>query len=286
MDPVSWISLLLGIVCSASMALFLRFFKASKNNRFAMILGNYLTCSLIGLLLVKDKGVIMSAEASTYFLGICGGILFVVSLVCMQSSIEKSGAILTSAFSKLGLLVPLALSILFFHEAPGIMQGAGLFIVIIAVWIFSHSRTQKTENFDLLFLLVVLFTNGASDAMAKVYSVLGVSSEQSVYFFILFLSASFLTFLLLLNEKQRTGKKAARRDLAAGIAVGIPNYFSSVLLLRSLASIPAFIVYPVFSTGAILLVTLISIPLFHERLSRRQVTGLGLILFALVLLNV
>ena len=54
----------------------------------------------------------------------------------------------------------------------------------------------------------------------------------------------------------------------------------------SLRTIPAFIVYPVFSTGAILFVTLISIPLFKEYLNRNQIISLGLILGALVLLNI
>ncbi len=287
MEPAAVISLLLAVTCSASMALFLRFFKASGNNRFALILGNYLTCTLAAFLLAENKALIPGASPVTYACGIAGGILFVVSLVCMQSSILRNGAILTSAFSKLGLLVPLAISILFFHEQPGAMQAAGLFIVILAVWIFSRSGEKQAGGMiDLPFLIIVLLANGGADSMAKVYQVLGIRTEDPVYFFFVFLSASLLTFSLLLNEKKKTGKKASLKDLSAGIAVGIPNYFSSVLLLKSLTGIPAFIAYPVFATGAIILVTLISLPLFHERLTRRQVTGLFLILSALVLLNV
>lgn len=151
----------------------------------------------------------------------------------------------------------------------------------------SRSDTsERTEDIHLMFLLIVLFTNGLSDCMAKIYSVNGIQAEESVYMFLVFFSAAVFTLCLLLQEKKRTGKSAAVKDLAGGILVGLPNYFSSILLLSSLRTIPAFIAYPVFSTGAIVFVTVISIPLFKEYLNRHQIIALGLILGALILLNI
>ena len=75
------------------------------------------------------------------------------------------------------------------------------------------------------------------------------------------------------------------RELAAGVAVGVPNYFSSVLLLRALEKLPAFLVYPVFSAGTIVLVLLLSALLFREKPGKKQLLGLLFILAALVLLN-
>ena len=69
-------------------------------------------------------------------------------------------------------------------------------------------------------------------------------------------------------------------------SAGIPNYFSSALLLKSLVGLPAFIVYPCFSAGTLLIVTLISVPIFKERLGVKSWIGLVLITGALVLLNI
>ncbi len=287
MNLPSYVYLILSMASSASMALMLRMLSSSENNRYGMILGNYLTCTVIGFLLLENKSLILSAKPATYLCGLAGGILFVVSLVCMQTSIGKSGAILTSAFSKLGLLVPLCVSIVFFHETPGVIQTFGLALVLMAVWVFSGSRddTQGVRNFNLPFLLVVLFTNGMADGMAKIYNIYGVRGEDSLYVFFVFLSAAFLTLFLLVREGIRTDKKTSLKDLAAGILVGIPNYFSSVLLLKALDGIPAFIVYPVFSSGTIVIVTLVSLLLFREYLNKRQLAGLAMILVSIVLLN-
>ncbi|HAE16628.1 MAG TPA: hypothetical protein DCG51_08775 [Erysipelotrichaceae bacterium] len=277
--------LLLAMVCSASMAIALRFFKTSQNNRYGMILGNYLTCTLIGFLMIADKPLLFQIHPATYVCGLIGGFLFVLSLVCMQSSISSNGTILSSAFSKLGLLVPLLLSVLFFHEIPSFLQAIGLLFVIASILIMNGTEKQNT-SFSLLFLLVVLITNGMSDSMAKIYSSIGYQNEETLYMFILFLFAAFLTYILMVLETHRTGKKADLRDLAAGICIGIPNYFSSVLLLRSLRTIPAVIAYPVFSAGTIVIVSAVSMLLFKEHLSSRQTIGLVLILISLVLLNI
>ena len=277
--------LILAMVCSASMAIVMRLFRASSNNRYGMILGNYLTCMAVGFLLITDKSVLFHAHPATYICGLIGGCLFVLSLVCMQSGIALSGAILTSAFSKLGLLVPLFLSIVFFHEQPTLPQAAGL-AAVLASFMIMNGSAKKTENMHLLFLIIVLITNGLSDSMAKIYSTVGVQAEETAYMFLLFLASAVLTVFLLKAETAKTGKKADLKDLASGILIGIPNYFSAVFLLRALRTVPAVIAYPVFSTGAILIVTAVSFFLFHERLNRRQIIGLCLILVSLVLLNV
>ena len=67
--------------------------------------------------------------------------------------------------------------------------------------------------------------------------------------------------------------------------MGIPNYFSTSLLLAAVTRLPAYLVYPCFSVGTILIVSFVSVLLLKDKMTRRQVYGCGLILAALVLLN-
>jgi multidrug transporter EmrE-like cation transporter len=69
------------------------------------------------------------------------------------------------------------------------------------------------------------------------------------------------------------------------VAVGVPNYYSSYLLVIALGKLPAMLVFPAFSIGTILLVTVCSLWFFRERLTKRQAVGLALIGAALALLN-
>ena len=281
-------SLLLAIVSSASMALVLKAFREPKGNRFGILLGNYLTCVVIAFLFVPDKAAILSPSPATLFCGILAGCLFVGGLVSMQTSTRLNGAALTAAFSKLGMLVPLILSLAVFGEKPSLLQLLGLVLVLAALFVLhspqgSAGKVQKNSAF--LWLLITLFACGFSDGMAKIYERVGTVGEDTVYFFILFLTATVLCGALCLKEKRQTGKKLRAAELISGIAVGVPNYFSSYLLLKALQSLPAFVTYPVFSTGTIVLVMLLGFLLFKEKPDRRRLGSIGLILAALVLLN-
>ena len=76
------------------------------------------------------------------------------------------------------------------------------------------------------------------------------------------------------------------KEFSAGAAVGIPNYFSSSFLLKSLSGLPAFVVYPAFSAGTLVLVTVIAIIMFREIPGKKTWIGIGLIAAALILLNI
>lgn len=284
MDLRGMLYLLAAIICSAAMTLFLKGFRSEETNRYAIILGNYITCVIIGFILLKEKTQIFHPAGATLLFGTIGGVLFVFSLVVMQRSIEKNGAILTSAFSRIGLIIPLIMSIFVFREQPKLLQYIGILIVLVAVWII-NGRRDKDRPASIFLLLLVFLGGGLADGMAKIFNQLGDSSQEGLYVLIVFLAAGMITAGLLFAEYKKTGKPGRLRDYLAGIAVGVPNYFSSRLLLRALSCLPAYIAYTVFSVGAILFTALFSMAVFKEKPGKYQLAGLGLIAVSLVLLN-
>ena len=276
--------LALAIASSAAMTLFLKGFRADGTNRYAIILGNYFTCVILGFFLLKEKASVLHPAPSTLLFGALCGILFVFTLVMMQFSIEKNGAILSSAFSKLGLIIPLIMSIAFFGEKPKIVQYIGIAVVLAAVLIINGKKKEGQQVHPLLLILVLL-GGGFADGMAKIFNQFGDLSQDDLYILTVFFTAGVITLVLLFLEYRKTGKTGRLKDYLAGILVGIPNYFSASLLLRSLSTVPAFIAYTVFSVGTILFITLVSMLVFKEKPTKYQWIGIALIVAALVLLN-
>lgn len=283
------IYLFLAALCSATLTLVLKLFRNPKGNRFGIILGNYLTCVLIAFLQMPEKGKLFSLSSSTLLMSTVAGFLYVAGLVLIQTSVKVNGATMTSAFSKLSLIVPLAVSFLFFNEIPSLLKIGGLLLAACAILLINSSGKNGAaagdEKKSLSLLLLTLLAVGCSDSMTKIFSRLGNQSEDTRYFFFLFSTAALLTLVLAAVEKKKTGKGFRLTELASGILAGIPNYFASYLLLQSVLELPASLVYPCYSVGAILLVTLGSAVFFREKLGRRQYIGLAVILCALVLLN-
>lgn len=283
------IYLILAILFSASLALALRISETFSDNRYGILLGNYVTCMVVAFILLPDKNIFATGSRMAIFTGILNGLLFTGNLVLMQKCIRENGAVLSSAFAKLGIVIPVAASILFLGEIPTLFQLVGIVLVVVAIWLINsegergYGRRRRTASGGLLLLLFVL--SGMTDGMSKVTERIGERRFDALYLFYTFFTALVITAILAFLEQQKTRRKIGKVDFLSGVAVGFPNYFSTSLLLASVSKLPAFIVYPSFSVGTILVVSFVSVLVLGDPISRRQIGGCGVILVALALLN-
>ena len=137
------------------------------------------------------------------------------------------------------------------------------------------SRKLGTDHSaGLVFLLIA---GGMTDGMAKIYEELGVGALKNHFLLYTFIVAFAMCVAVCLLKKQGLTKA----DLGFGLLIGIPNYGSALFLLRSLSSIPAMIAYPTYSVASIVLVTLMGVMVFKEKLSHRQCVSMMIIFAAL-----
>lgn len=275
--------LCLAILSSCTIALLMRISANKVTAKLSMLSVNYLICSLLGAsyagfdLICPD----VSGFSTTVVLGVVGGILFLVSFMLLQWNTARNGIVLTSVFMKLGLLVPMILSVLVFHEFPTWTQITGFCIALIAIVLINAKKENSGGRFRWELLLLLLMGGGA-DAMAKIFEVLGSTALSNQFLFYIFAVALVLCVALVVYKKERPGI----RELLFGAAIGIPNFLSSKFLLRSLADLPAVVVYPSFSIATMLITTLAGVFFFKERLLKLQWLALTAIIAALFLLNI
>lgn len=218
--------------------------------------------------------------AFTVGLGLVSGAMYLGGFLLLQWNIARNGVVLSATFMKLGVLVPTAMAMLIFGERPGAVQMAGMLLAFLAILLINLERgSQKAASRAGLVLL--LLVGGSTDATAKIFEELGQAPLKDTFLLITFVTALLLCVAVCIARRQSlTGA-----DLLFGLLIGAPNYFSSRFLLLSLNDVPAVIAYPTYSVGTIVLIALLGVWLFHERLSRRQTLAMGMILAALALLN-
>lgn len=275
--------LILAVLASSVLAIVLKYL--SSGYTYGVYLVNYVTCALLAFLTMKPRS-LWNGDPFPLWLGVVSGFLYLAALVVYAYSIRKNGAVLSSVFTRLGVLVPVLVSVVLFGERPTVLQCAGIAVAIAAAVVMNGlPKKDKKQGvagaMSLGVLLLTLLFNGSADSMSKIFTQLGSRQDDGLFVFYIFLFAGLFTLVLLLREKQ----KLTRRDLMFGVLVGVPNFFSSRLLLAALTELPAFFVYPCYSVGAILVISCASFVLFREKLQRRQLCAVGMILVALVLLN-
>lgn len=276
------IDLLLAIACSALFSILLRLSEGRIRANVTMLTVNYLVCLLLAGSYMGFDSAASGAHGlgAAVAMGVANGCLYPMSFALLQYNIKRNGVVLSAIFMKLGLLVPLGLSICCFGEHPTLLQIGGACLAMAAVILLRTGNPSGGAAFKAGLVLLPL-VSGSCDAMSKIFEELGNTALSEQFLFCTFLVAFLLGGVLALCRKERPGLA----DFLYGLAIGVPNYFSARFLLGALKKLPAVIVYPSFSVAALVVVTLVGVFCFRERLSRRQWCGVVAILAGLVLLN-
>ena len=145
----------------------------------------------------------------------------------------------------------------------------------------NFEKGQTAIGFKL-GLFLILINSGLCDGMSKVHEELGNPALSDHFLFYTFAVALILCVGLIVAKKESFSWK----DIAFGILLGVPNYFSASFLLKALNDLAAVIVFPTFSVATVVVISMTGVLAFKEKLSKKQWIGMGVILIALVLLNI
>lgn len=274
--------LCLAVLSSSAISLFMRLSANKTSAKLSMLSVNYLVCALLGAAYAGFD--LVRADVSGFsvmvVLGVVAGILYLSGFVFFQWNTSRNGVVLTAIFMKLGLLVPMAVSVALFRELPTWFQIVGFGVALLAIVLLNFRKEGGGRlNWQLIAMLLMC---GGSDAMSKVYEVLGPAELSDQFLFYTFAVALVLCILMAVCKKERPGVW----EWVFGIAVGIPNFFSAKFLLMALKDVPAVVVFPSFSIATMLITTLVGVVFFKERLQKLQWLALAAIILALLLLNI
>lgn len=275
------IYLLLAILSSAMISVIMRVSSDKVTGDLSMLAVNYLTCLLLSAGYAGFGAALSGVGLPVVGMGAVNGILYLAGFMLLQLNVQKNGVVLSALFMKLGLLVPMAVSVFLFGEVPTVLQIVGFAVAVGSIVLINLKRDGSAAGSGLSLVLLLLM-GGSGDAMSKVFEVLGPAGGEDQFLLYTFAAAFLFCLVLVIRKKERPGGK----ELLYGALVGIPNFFSAKFLLGALEALPAVIVYPTYSVATILAVTLAGVFFFRERLTVRRWIAMGGILAALVMLNI
>ena len=276
------IYLIFAVLCSAGVSVVMRFSVGHSENNLTMLTAGYFSCTVIALFhTIRGGSDFNFHEAcSPVACGIIAGILLLAGFIFLQINVRLNGVVLSGIFAKLGVLVPTVISVTFFGESPGILQVIGFIMALAAIVLINSDQGKRKVNSGFC-LIMLLLSNGSADGMSKIYEELGYESMQDYYLLISFAVALLLSLILVVYKKQGI----TQADIGFGLLLGVPNYYSMRFLVKALSDVPAILAYPTYSVATIVVITVAGVIFFNEKLSSRQKISFGIIIGALVLLN-
>ena len=274
--------LILAIASSMLVSVCMRLSEGKAKNNISMLATNYAMCTLLSLAYAGSVDLFPKAEGIGFalLLGLISGAMYLGSFMLLQWNIRVNGVVLPATFMKLGVIVPTLTSIVAFGEVPRAAQVAGIVLAIAAILLIQLEKGSGRAK-NALGLVILLIAGGSTDVLSKIYEEMGSAALSDQYLlYTFFVALALCTLLAVVKGQKLTGK-----DIAFGLLVGVPNYYSARFLLLSLSAVHAVVAYPTYSVGTIVLITLVGRAAFGEKLSRRQMIAMGVILAALILLN-
>ena len=284
------IYLLLASASSSLISVLMRFSEARVRNQMAMFLTNYVVCFGLSLAYVdwQNTGFLGTNPKSTVLIGLVAGVLYLAGFVFLKFNMHHNGIVLSSTFMKLGVIIPTLMAVVFFGETMAWTRGLGILLAIGAIVLIHFEKEDPTAAKasagyrGKIYLILLLIAGGLADSMTNIFEQLGTPDGKDGFLFTTF----FVAFLLATGAAILSKIRPAATDFFFGALIGIPNYFSSRFILKALGSVDAVLVYPMFSVGTLIIVTLAGMLLFKEPVSRQKACALGLIVAALCLLNI
>lgn len=278
--------LVTAIMCSSSVALTFAYSKVKKMNTFNIIFFNYLIafgCS--AFMLIRQIGAAgdyfnaRGAQTHLSLFALYTGIIYLAALLSIQFSVQKNGPSITTMFSRLGMVIPVAVSIVVFNEIPTAFRWAGIILAILSLIAYSYDKGFQFNG----LLLTAFLSGGAAELSNKLFSTLFDEALKSYYLFVVFGTCVILMAFILTFQKDKVS--FTKKETQTGIFLGAANFSTAFFILKALEALPSTIVYPSLSVGIILVTALMSKLFFGELFSRKTCMVLALTVISLVLIN-
>ncbi len=222
--------------------------------------------------------------------------ILVTSYTILSFQLLKMGtmALYTIFLMTGGMIVPYFTGIIFLDESSTIMNSLGLIVIIAGVVLTKFSK-EKVSAKQLMLCIIVFFLNGGVSVVSKFHQIeTFYATVPSIEFTIwgsltrTVLSVIALMFLkknYVTNEKKETSSQK-NKWVYLCVVSAIFTGFSSILQLNGASDIPATVLYPLITGGAIVFTSLLGAICFKEKLSKNVIASIllcttGLVIFCI-----
>jgi drug/metabolite transporter (DMT)-like permease len=276
-----WIS----VSCSAINFVYFKAFERWGIQTFQAVAANYVVCVLLGYWLLPVGQTISLSSEWLPWAGIIGAFYIFIFWLIGRST-QVVGVAPTAIAAKLSMVIPVTAAYLLYNDPFTPAALLALFLAVAAIGLIVKTRTQKQSLTPSWQLPVLIFISaGIADLLLKHTETTYLrSDENALFLMVLFGVAGIIGWLSLLVQAIRGSLHLSWKSLAAGLLLGVTNFFSVYGILFALKTLQASVLFPLNNLAIILVSSMLAALLFRERLENKQYWGVALAVLAIVLL--
>ena len=251
-------------------------------------------CTLIGLCMVIFTSGIgdLHINSTVFLITLLSGTANSAFVVFWLISVKRGAYMMLGVFCMLGILIPLIGCAIFFGEAIELNHIIGIAVLLVAVCImcsYNNSIKSKMTLASFILLLLCGISNGFSDFSQKLFVKLTDNVSIAVFNLYTYLFSAIILIACYFFFAGRSESKTVPNIkpifiyiLIMSVCLFLYSYFKT-LAAQHLSSAQ---LYPLAQSGSLILSTIMSAVLFHERLNWKCIVGIAMSFGALIIINV
>ena len=288
------IFIVLAICTSVFLLCLFKLFDRFGVNTVTAIIVNYAAASITGFIVSPNKASFFELEEKQWILYcIPLGFLFFSIFYLMSLTIQKISVAAGSVANKMSVVMPVLFSVFFIGEKLDLLKASGIVMALVAVYFATkQGNAQNKAAKKLIWLPVLVFIgSGVIDISlnaAKTY-LLKSEADSEIFTTYTFLFAFCFGLLSVPFEKLlKLETKFNMKNILWGFALGIPNYFSIFLIIKSLEAgvLQSAQLFPVLNISNVTLAAITGYVLFKENLSAQNIFGVVLAVLSILLITI
>jgi drug/metabolite transporter (DMT)-like permease len=283
------IPLIISIVCSSLIFIIFKLFPKFGIDTFQAIVFNYFTAFICGILLFGNEWNANALNSGDWpWFAILCAILFISLFIMMGVSSQKNGVALTSIAVKMSMAISMMFMIVLYRESLSFLKIIGIILAFLGVFLVTFSKTKENKSKASLWMLLILFIgSGFLDFVLNYVQKYELSVlTPSLFSAFGFGLAGCIGFVILLYQLYTKKTVFSSRNILAGIALGIPNYFSIYLLIVSYKSTGwnDSTVLAIINVSVVMIAAIVGFIAFKENVTRNKILGLLAAISAIIIL--
>lgn len=280
--------LIASILFSASILVLFRYFKQWGIDNLQAIIVNYVVAAAIGFAShegASSLGIIV--EKPWFPVSIILGILFIGVFFLFALSSQVAGVAITAVASRMSVVIPVTAAFLLFDETATLTKIFGIALALPAFYLtFKKKRNEKVAFLTLLLPLAIFIGTGSNDLLMK-YTEYHYLQDDLFQLLAVVFTLSLVIGVIILLVRVVLGKTVLQtKNIAAGLALGMVNFYSTYFMFRSMEYFDSSVMFPVLNIGVVSLAAFSDAFLFNEKFSTANRIGIGLALLAIVLISI
>lgn len=286
-----WYLLIICIICNVGLAVIFKSFPDYKVNTLNAIVVNYFVCVVVATVVLGRFPLDASSVHQPWFpYALFLAFTFIIGFNITALTYQHFGVAFTAIMQRMSLVFPVAYAILVYSEASGLLKIFGLILAMASIVLINLKSDDnlkiKSKWLWLLPFYTLLIAGLIETILIIVEKESIVESGDIGFVSAIFAIAGVLGFIfsLMRNYKQKISYQ--KQDFAAGLILGIPNFFTIYLLVVLLdMGIDGSLLFPLNNISVLILSAFAGILFYREKLNPTKIMGFIAALGAIIILG-